>query len=241
MNTGRAFRIAVLFELGLGVVAVVIGLVVGVNLLVDLIPSGQINFAACPAHPVDPPGGTGSPTGGAPTGGAAAPTGAAPTGGAPTGGAGAFSGWNLALELGLGFAAAAPMVVVFLVFLRSSWRPLVRIREILKGLLYPFLREIPVTGTVVLSAAAGLGEELLFRGLLLGALVSVIGPVPALIVSSVAFGLAHPLTFTYIVFAGVTGLYLGALYLFSGSLLVPVAAHAAYDAVALLLLRQKPL
>ncbi len=55
------------------------------------------------------------------------------------------------------------------------------------------------------------------------------------------FGLAHAISPTYAVAAAVVGVYLGAIFLLSGNLLVSVVAHGAYDLVALrILVRLKP-
>ena len=63
----------------------------------------------------------------------------------------------------------------------------------------------------------------------------------AVAVTAALFGLAHWITPTYAVLAGIVGAYLGWLLAVSGNSLVPVVAHALYDVVALaLLVRVKP-
>jgi membrane protease YdiL (CAAX protease family) len=57
------------------------------------------------------------------------------------------------------------------------------------------------------------------------------------VASAVAFGLMHPVTPTYIVLATLIGIYLGGLVIWTGNLLVAIAAHAVYDAVHLLIAR----
>ncbi len=88
-----------------------------------------------------------------------------------------------------------------------------------------------------LALAAGVGEELLFRGVLQEEISSRVlgGQSSGLVLSSIIFGALHAVTPTYAVLAGVAGLYFGALYNLSGHcVLVPVVAHALYDAVALI-------
>ena len=143
----------------------------------------------------------------------------------------------LRLEAGtaaVGLGAAAPMVLLFVLAIDSSWRPLARIRRILTESLIPYLVGIPWWGILVLSVFAGLGEELLFRGFLQSALSGFLPPAAALAVASVVFGLAHWITRAYAVFATLLGAYLGLLFLVTGNLLAPVLCHAAYDFVALL-------
>lgn len=94
---------------------------------------------------------------------------------------------------------------------------------------------------VVVALLAGLSEEALFRGVLQTALVAHLPLLAAVAVTAVLFGVAHWITPTYALLAGIVGAYLGALFVLSGNLLVPVVAHALYDVVALaLLVRVKP-
>lgn len=55
----------------------------------------------------------------------------------------------------------------------------------------------------------------------------------AWLVSSILFGFVHPMTKLYIFVTGLMGFYFGALLLLSGNLLIPIVAHALYDAVQL--------
>jgi uncharacterized protein len=88
---------------------------------------------------------------------------------------------------------------------------------------------------------AGLGEELLFRGVLQPVLARWLGVAGGLVVSNVLFGLLHPLIWTYIVLSFLLGLYLGALGLWSGNLLVVIVAHGLYDFLALCYLVRGPI
>ena len=102
---------------------------------------------------------------------------------------------------------------------------------------------------LLISVCAGVGEELLFRGWLMYWLAGGTGGASsdpsqlelwvAVVGSAIAFGMVHPITKLYIFLAALMGLYFGALLIYSGNLLVPIAAHAAYDAVQLLLASRK--
>ena len=73
----------------------------------------------------------------------------------------------------------------------------------------------------------------MFRGALQAGLLRVIGTGPALLVASVAFGLAHPVSKEYITSATVIGLLLGGLFIATNNLLAPIVAHGVYDFCAL--------
>lgn len=83
---------------------------------------------------------------------------------------------------------------------------------------------------VALSLTAGVCEELLYRGYLIWYLEQFAGPIVAVVVSSVVFGLAHAGYGTKTgVKAGLLGLVFAGLYLFSGALWVPMLVHVAID------------
>lgn len=81
----------------------------------------------------------------------------------------------------------------------------------------------------VLAVAAALGEELLFRGALLPPCAARWGALPALAVTSVAFGLTHvpwnKRLRAWTASAVVMGFAFGALYLYTGELAAPLVAH----------------
>ncbi len=88
----------------------------------------------------------------------------------------------------------------------------------------------------LLAAAAGIGEEVLFRGVIQGLFAD---PMWGLAITSVIFGLLHALTVMYFLIATVIGVYLGWLYQTTDHLLVPIVVHWLYDAVALFLFRRR--
>jgi hypothetical protein len=145
---------------------------------------------------------------------------------------GATLTWR-SLDVGVGLAATMPMLVLFGVMARSRWRPLARIRRFLVRAVGMMFGSCSGLDLALIAAAAGIGEELLFRGLIQGALGRWLGAAPALIAASLVFGLAHLITPLYAVLATLLGAYLGALWLLTGNLLSPIAAHAAYDFLAL--------
>lgn len=84
----------------------------------------------------------------------------------------------------------------------------------------------------VVGLTAGICEEWLYRGFFLAVVAAVAGGLPGwvLVVAAVAFGLAHAYQGRAgILLTGVLGGVMAALYLGTGSLLLPVLLHAAID------------
>jgi membrane protease YdiL (CAAX protease family) len=92
-----------------------------------------------------------------------------------------------------------------------------------------------VAPAIVLAVANGLMEEVTFRGALMGWAARAVGPLRALILQAVVFGLVHvgpdftgnPIPVVVAVGAG--GLIAGVIVRRTGSLLLPIAVHAAFD------------
>lgn len=94
-----------------------------------------------------------------------------------------------------------------------------------------FLYMIPITLLLV-----GPAEELLFRGGVQGLLRRTWGPNAAIVIAGLLFGFVHlfALTdvgsqFAYVAVAALLGMVLGALYEWSGNILVPAAVHGVYN------------
>lgn len=142
----------------------------------------------------------------------------------------------VAADLPWALGASAALMLVAAAFTSDGARRvpwLERIHGRVGELLGPALAAESVGSLALVSLAAGLGEELLFRGAL--------QPLWGLPVSAVVFGLAHALTPAYFGLALGMGLLLGWLAAATGGLFVPVVVHATYDLVALLRLRTRVL
>lgn len=84
-----------------------------------------------------------------------------------------------------------------------------------------------------LSITAGICEEIIYRGLLLGALTAVVGLWPAVAVSSVIFGLGHAYQGTTgILKTGLIGLVMALLTVFSGTIWIAALLHIVIDATS---------
>lgn len=143
-------------------------------------------------------------------------------------------GHNLLIELldrfkpeeaamGAAYGLAAAVIIWLAV---SVIKPLQRSRSIE---VISFLKRASWTQAVLLSAIAGVAEELFFRG--------AVQPVAGVEVAAVLFGLLHPYSRLYIIIAALAGFGLGYLYHATGSLLSPIAAHSLYDFAVIALLK----
>jgi uncharacterized protein len=141
---------------------------------------------------------------------------------------------------GYGLAATLPMLAMFWLCLQCPWRPFTEITRVLDESIVPLFRNCSIVEIAIIAALAGIGEEVLFRGVVQAAVAEGIGGQKGiwlgLLISAFLFGMMHPITPAYALLAGLIGLYLGWLWLASGNLLPPIIAHGLYDFVAILYL-----
>jgi membrane protease YdiL (CAAX protease family) len=140
-----------------------------------------------------------------------------------------------------GVFTALPMLGLLAWCLRTSYGPVRGLVAMVEERLGPLLAGASTGGIVLLAALAGLGEELLFRGVIQAGLAERFPLWVAVVVASLLFGLGHWLSASYAVLAGLIGLYLGLVFVAADNLLAPIVAHAVYDVVALaVLVRRAP-
>jgi membrane protease YdiL (CAAX protease family) len=138
-----------------------------------------------------------------------------------------------------GLIATLPMLAMLVVLLRTSWAPLVEVRRQVELLVDELFAQSSWLELALISVAAGVGEELLFRGALQPWIASWTHPLIALSVVSLLFGLAHAMSTSYFVLAALIGGYLGWLALEYDDLITPIVAHGVYDFVALLYVQRR--
>jgi uncharacterized protein len=140
-------------------------------------------------------------------------------------------------DLGWGALATVPLLGIFLACLYLPFRPFANILEFLDAAVLPLFRPCNLLELAGIAFLAGLGEELLFRPIVQGGLAAWIGkpwgPLVGLAAAALIFGLMHRITTAYALLAGSIGLYLGILWMATGNLLAPIAAHALYDFLAM--------
>jgi uncharacterized protein len=147
-----------------------------------------------------------------------------------------------AVDLGWGIIATVPLLAVLWISAKTTWRPVARIMQVLDETFIPLFRQCRMPELAFIAVLAGLGEEMLFRGIVQNWVADKVGGQYGagigLAVAAAIFGLLHSVTFTYALLAGCIGLYLGAIWLVTGNLLVPIVSHALYDFLAFVYLVQ---
>lgn len=134
----------------------------------------------------------------------------------------AFSGTFLGLLLGAAVAALAGSLMAATGAVRWSPEPWT-----------PGAWVAAAALSLAFLAPLAAAEEALLRGYPLQALSEAWGPAPALLVTSAAFGLLHAanpeVSWIGLVNTGLAGVFLGALYLRTGSLWWPSGAHLGWN------------
>ncbi|MFL1404418.1 CPBP family intramembrane glutamic endopeptidase [Marinobacter sp. M1N3S26] len=106
--------------------------------------------------------------------------------------------------------------------------------------LHRFVRSQRWPVLVGLAVLAGIGEELLFRGVIQGWVGQHLGTVAGILVGAMAFGLAHAMSRAYFLVATALGALFGVAYALTDSLQLVMVWHAVYDLVVIAVLRWYP-
>ena len=129
---------------------------------------------------------------------------------------------------GLALAATLPLITAPWARRMLVLRGLRRAWDWLESGLGPSLgmREV-----LVLALGSAVSEEIFFRGVLQREV--------GIVAASAVFGLLHPLGIAYVLWAASVGAGFGLLFVLTGSLAAPAAAHGIYNLVALVYLRRR--
>jgi membrane protease YdiL (CAAX protease family) len=148
-----------------------------------------------------------------------------------------------AAYVGWGLLGVLPMLGMLALIERSRQPSLIQFRAEVRDIIGPLFHDASWPELAMLALAAGVGEELLFRGLLQDGLARGLGlPNASLIAlgaTSLVFAACHWVTRTYALLAGLAGLYLGGMFLLFNHLGPPIVTHAVYDFLALLYLLRR--
>ena len=120
-----------------------------------------------------------------------------------------------------GVVATIPLILMFLAMLRWPIGPLARVKEFCDNEVVPLLDKSSWSDLALISLSAGVGEEMLFRGVLQASLTGWLqawlgdwcGVPCGLGLASMLFGIIHPISVPYMVIAAFLGLYLGTVWI----------------------------
>lgn len=141
--------------------------------------------------------------------------------------------WDWTATL-LGLSSTLPMLAFFAWMLQSDYPAFVEIRDFLSTFVVQVFGKWSVLQLAALSLMAGIGEEILFRGVLQPGVSHVTSPFVGMIIASFAFALCHALTKAYFISTFIIGIYLSIVWQAADNLLAPIVTHAVYDFFALL-------
>jgi len=107
-------------------------------------------------------------------------------------------------------------------------------------MLHNLFRNFSWFDIILVSCLAGLGEELLIRGVLQAWLVDYSTPLAGILLASFIFGLMHALSKAYVVLTAVLGCFFGVALYLSHSIILVIVAHAVYDILAFFIIVKRP-
>lgn len=138
-----------------------------------------------------------------------------------------------------GVVGTVPPVILLMIVLYARLEPLARFRRLLEDRVIPMFAALRWWQLLFLAAAAGWGEEMLFRGLLQPLFCQWMGDALGIAILAIVFGAAHALSVLYFLLTVLMSLYLSWLLRVTGNLAIPILVHGLYDAVALLITQQE--
>jgi membrane protease YdiL (CAAX protease family) len=146
-----------------------------------------------------------------------------------------------------------PLIVCYFILLWLPFECLKKIDQLICELFQQYMIHFSVWQIAILSVAAGLGEELLFRSLLQSGIYAAvtngtINPIglelltdyrlmSVLVLVSILFGAAHAVTITYFFLAFIISIYLGVILILTGNIIIPISIHALYDFLVLVFIK----
>lgn len=140
-----------------------------------------------------------------------------------------------------GTIACLPMLLLLVAAYEVDWQPLVKLRRDVELVVKVLFADCGWFEFMLISLAAGVGEEILFRGALQPLFIHWTNPWIGIAVVALLFGLAHLMSPTYFMAATLIGVYFGWLAWAYEDLVAPIVAHSVYDFVALVYVQSRTL
>lgn len=140
----------------------------------------------------------------------------------------------------IGILSTIPLFLLCYLVYKIPIRAVEFTRRFMKSIYRDFVRHCSTTQLLLVAVMSGIGEELLFRGILQTTFTrwcggDTRGLILGIVITSLLFGLVHPINKLYVFLCFGIGIYLGAIFAMSGNnLLVPIILHALYNFVIFL-------
>lgn len=144
--------------------------------------------------------------------------------------------WTGAIQ---GVLATLPLLLLVLCAGFLDYRPVKDLFSLSREHITRLFSDASLLDLALVAGVAGLGEEVLFRGVIQTVLATYFGPLAGVLIAAVLFGLVHSLSLAYVIGATLIGIYLGCLLLISDNLLVPIITHGLYDFIVLVVLLKR--
>src|SRR5262245_18270926 len=127
------------------------------------------------------------------------------------------------VAVGWGLVATGPLLVALVLMEQFPIGPLCGLREMTSEVILRMFGGASIAQLAAVAVAAGVGVELLFRGLVQAGVGRFFHIGVAVVAASVLFGLCHWLNTTYAILAMLAGAYVGVCLIATGNILTPVA------------------
>ena len=144
----------------------------------------------------------------------------------------------------IALAGTIPMLVLCRFLYVLPFKTVEFTRRFLHSVYRDFIRHCSVMQLLLVAIMSGIGEELLFRGILQTSITNgcgggIWGLAIGVVLTSALFGIVHPINKLYVFLCFVIGIYLGLLFAWSdNNLIVPIIIHALYNFVIFLAMPQ---
>ncbi len=136
--------------------------------------------------------------------------------------------WSLD-DLLLAAVVTLPLIGFFLITQFLPMDAFLEIRARLFRLLSPIFGNLSIVDLALISLLSGIGEELLFRGLIQEVSSAHLGLFWGILLTNLIFASIHLVTRLYALLVFFLGAYLSYTFYFTGNLMVPILIHALYN------------
>lgn len=138
--------------------------------------------------------------------------------------------WEMIQEV----STAVVIALIMLCVVGAAWKYTAIFRHV-EGAFAERLADLSGGGVLILALFSAVSEEILFRGAFQTYMIGILGQAGGLIGTSLVFGLMHTgpsrLYLGWTAFAALSGFALGAAFILTGNIIVPIVIHLIINAI----------